>query len=130
MNTSSKWHKFSISDPVERAQWERRACGRQFDKTTTSQSCICWWIKKNQDEEAVQPHETARQPDCWEVSVLYTDYCEYFYSDSCKNTHFSWECHVFATRAQSKWKVWCGQSYKLHMLFGNTFYFPLNSLTV
>lgn len=44
-------------------------------------------MKKNQDEEAVNPHETARQPDCWEVSVSYTDYFEYFYSESCKNAH-------------------------------------------
>lgn len=39
---------------------------------------MCWWMKlKKQDEETVQPHEAARQPNCWEVSVIQaTDHCE------------------------------------------------------
>lgn len=57
-------------------------------------------MKKNQDEEAVQPHETARQPDCWEVSVLYTDYFECFYSDSCKNCTLKLGVSLRASRTE------------------------------
>ncbi len=86
MNTSSKWHRLSGSGPVLRAQWERRACGRQFDKTATSLSFICWRLKSIQDEETVQPHEAARQPDRWQVSVIYW-FSECFYCGSCRNAH-------------------------------------------